>query len=600
MSSQVFYRKWRSRTLSELVGQPHVTQTLLNALKNGTISHAYLFCGPRGTGKTSTARILAKAVNCLTNNGRGEPCNECEMCRAIAEDRAMDVIEIDAASNRGIDDIRDLREKVNYTPSQARRKVYIIDEFHMLSKDASNALLKTLEEPPPHVIFVLATTEAHKVLPTILSRCQHFDFHRLSRSDVAAKLAQVCTAEKINIEAQSLQLIARSSTGSLRDAYNLLEQLTTFYGADIHYAQLQAMLGITGDWRVKEMVKHILKNDLTAGINTLINVNNDGLDLHQFNREMVEFLRCLMLAKTGASEVIDLPAEDVAEMKEMASGASLSQILDTVKVFGQIQLGNQDTSTLPLELALVEVYLHQTGSQGSEKKTESVPVASPNAVASKPAAAKAVSVPAAVSETKKPEQVSPGLSPVTEKAAAPAAKTEEKASPGVMGAEKASPGVIGAEKASPGVTATEKAPLQAAEAKPAAAPEAPVKSEAAPPFKNVPVASPTLASEIERLKFNWKQILDSLPETVKRKGMAVALLRTVGPPSSLVNGVVILSAKAPIFKNNIEKPENLQVIENIISDYLGHPCKVECILDEKKHHLVDLAVKKGAQVTSRE
>src|SRR5512136_1337098 len=199
MASQVFYRKWRSQTLSELVGQPHVTQTLLNALKNGNISHAYLFCGPRGTGKTSTARILAKAVNCL-NNGRGEPCNICEMCKAITEDRAMDVIEIDAASNRGIEDIRDLREKVNYAPTQARRKVYIIDEFHMLSKDASNALLKTLEEPPPHVIFVLATTESHKVLPTILSRCQHFDFHRLSRADMVTKLSQICAAEKINIE----------------------------------------------------------------------------------------------------------------------------------------------------------------------------------------------------------------------------------------------------------------------------------------------------------------------------------------------------------------------------------------------------------------
>ena len=199
MASQVFYRKWRPQTLAEVVGQEPVTQTLLNALSSGRVSHAYLFCGPRGTGKTSTGRILAKAVNCLTN-GKGEPCNTCEICQAITEGRALDIVEIDAASNRGIDDIRDLREKVNYAPNQARYKVYIVDEVHMLTKEASNALLKTLEEPPPHVIFVLATTEAHKVLPTILSRCQRFDFRRLPQADIASKLARICSAEDIHIE----------------------------------------------------------------------------------------------------------------------------------------------------------------------------------------------------------------------------------------------------------------------------------------------------------------------------------------------------------------------------------------------------------------
>jgi DNA polymerase III subunit gamma/tau len=221
--SQVFYRKWRPQTLEDVVGQESVTQTLLNALKSGRISHAYLFCGPRGTGKTSTGRILAKAVNCLTTGGKGEPCNTCEMCKAITEGRAMDVIEIDAASNTGVDDIRSLREKVNYAPNQARNKVYIIDEFHMLSGSASNALLKTLEEPPPHVIFILATTEVHKILPTIMSRCQRFDFHRISQTAIMKKLASVCVEENISITPESLRLIARSATGSMRDAWNVLE-----------------------------------------------------------------------------------------------------------------------------------------------------------------------------------------------------------------------------------------------------------------------------------------------------------------------------------------------------------------------------------------
>jgi len=225
MASQVFYRKWRPQTLAEVVGQEPVTQTLLNALSSGRVSHAYLFCGPRGTGKTSTGRILAKAVNCLTN-GKGEPCNTCCMCEAITGNRALDVIEIDAASNRGIDDIRDLREKVNYAPNQAHYKVYIIDEVHMLTKEASNALLKTLEEPPPHVIFILAT-------PTILSRCQRFDFRRISQADVVAKLSRICGAEGIRIELKGLQLIAKATTGSLRDAENMLEQLTAYYGSEI-------------------------------------------------------------------------------------------------------------------------------------------------------------------------------------------------------------------------------------------------------------------------------------------------------------------------------------------------------------------------------
>ena len=299
MTSQVFYRKWRPQVLAEVVGQEQVTQTLLNALANERISHAYLFCGPRGTGKTSTGRILAKAVNCLTN-GKGEPCNSCPMCQAITEGRALDVIEVDAASNRGIDEIRDLREKVNYAPNQARYKVYIIDEVHMLTKEASNALLKTLEEPPPHVIFVLATTEAHKILPTILSRCQRFDFRRISQADVVAKLSHICQSEGIHIEPEALRLIARAATGSLRDAENLLQQLTTYYGADIELQQVQTILGISGDWRAKELVRHIVNNDISAGIATINSVNSDGLDLRQFNRELVEYLRALLLIKTGS------------------------------------------------------------------------------------------------------------------------------------------------------------------------------------------------------------------------------------------------------------------------------------------------------------
>jgi len=525
MASQVFYRKWRPQTLADVVGQEQVTQTLRNALTSGRVSHAYLFCGPRGTGKTSTGRILAKAVNCLTN-GKGEPCNTCSMCQAITEGRALDTIEIDAASNRGIDDIRDLRERVNYAPNQARYKVYIIDEVHMLTKEASNALLKTLEEPPPYIIFVLATTEAHKVLPTILSRCQRFDFRRISQTDVVSKLTRICDVEGIHLEPEGLRLIAKAASGSLRDAENLLEQLTTYYSSNIELHQVQAILGITGDWRTKELVKHIINNDVSAGITTINSVNSDGLDLQQFNRELVEYLRGLLLVKTGSDEAVDLTAEDITELKDLAAKASLPQILKAVKLFGQLELGFDSplaSSTLPLELALVDCALT------SEEVRES-PATQPEY------------------EFRQPIKV-----------ATPAYPKQPT--------DKPEPAIV----------------------PPPAVPEA-----------TATITPPQPGSELEQLRLNWKQVVAQAPEDTKRTP-AIAILRSAGvKPVAFEDDTVVLAFRYPLHKEKIGEPENQQVAEKIISNFLGRPCHVRCIYEPEDNHLVREAQRMGAQVTSVE
>ncbi len=296
-----FYRTYRPQLLTDLVGQDHVRQTFLNALQRGSLVHAYLFTGPRGTGKTSTARIIARAITCEKPQADGEPCNTCSVCEDALAGRLVDLIEIDAASNRGIDEIRDLKEKIQFSPSRAKAKVYIIDEVHMLTKDAFNALLKTLEEPPIHAYFILATTEIHKVPETIISRCQRFDFHRISNKEIAEHLGTVAKKENITADSQALELIASQSAGGMRDALGLLEQIGS--SGSITSETIASQLGLTRPVAVAEFVHAILFGQVTAGLTTIETLVGEGANLTQFNKAVMLKLRELMLEKITANKI---------------------------------------------------------------------------------------------------------------------------------------------------------------------------------------------------------------------------------------------------------------------------------------------------------
>ena len=368
MTSQSLYRKWRSQTFDDLVGQEPIIRTLKNALKSDKIKHAYLFTGPRGTGKTTTARLLAKTVNC-SNPKDGEPCNECLQCREITAGNSFNVIEIDAASNRGIDNIRDLREKVMMPPSTGKYKVYVLDEAHMLTTEAFNALLKTLEEPPPYAIFVLATTDVHKMLPTVLSRCQRFDFKRISTRQIVEHLLYISGQENIKLERSAAELIARTAAGGMRDALSLLDQAIAYAGEEISLAQVQAMLGVADPRAISRLITCIAEFNSSAVLHLIHELSEAGADLRQINTQVVEYWRALMLAKAGAdvATILDLTEDEAHEVKQLTQLFALEELTECARIFAQNDLiqKNQGSPQLALELASLEcIQVHRRVQSG--------------------------------------------------------------------------------------------------------------------------------------------------------------------------------------------------------------------------------------------
>ena len=353
-SSQVYYRKWRPGTFSDLAGQEHVGNTLRQAVMQGRVSHSYLFCGTRGSGKTTTARVLSKAVNCLDPQ-EGDPCDRCAICVSINEGRNLDIIELDAASNRGVEEIREIRDKVHFQPAQNRRKVYIIDEAHMLTREASNAFLKTLEEPPAHVIFILCTTEADRILPTILSRCQRYDFRRLPGQTIYDRLAYITDQEGVAIQPDALRMVARNAGGSMRDALNMLEQLAVSVDREITLRDVEEALGLVRSDAYLILAQKMLAGDTSGSLETINDVVWEGGEPRQLHRQTLEILRSILLLSWDAGDTLDLPPDVLSTLKSEAQKHDASTILRAVRVWGEANLRYDAPSTLPLEIAAAEI-----------------------------------------------------------------------------------------------------------------------------------------------------------------------------------------------------------------------------------------------------
>lgn len=566
-ASTSLYRKFRSQTFDELVGQEPVVRTLQNAIASGRIAHAYLFTGPRGVGKTSAARLLARAANCLADTAE-RPCNQCENCLAVGKDIVTDLIEIDAASNTGVDNIRELIERANFAPSVWRTKFYIIDEVHMLSVSAFNALLKTLEEPPPQTAFILATTEVHKVPATVASRCQRFDFRKIPLSAMTARLRYVCDEEEIEAEQAALELVARQSTGSLRDALSLLDQLRVYAEEGITLKSVQDMLGTSGAEQVADFVDTMLAGDLGVGMQKINSLLDEGLDARQFNRQIVEHLRNLMLVKTGAAAsdggLLDATEEMRARLNAQAAKSSMHELLRWTKEFAEAdaQIRSSAYRQLPLEMALVSALLPP----GAEARPQ---VRDADFA---PDVAQASTV--------------PPTRPVTARQAAPVPSEPPMPPPihkelGALSANGSSNGnsplpEAGAveEQATPTPSEPPAYLYEAGEI--AASSEAPqaVAGPEEPPLEDAPSGE---SDELERLKQLWPRLCDQISARSRNVGSVFrnpALVRAF----SVKGSRIVISFRDPIQRNRSQAEPARTWIEEALSRVLGYKCILESIL----------------------
>jgi DNA polymerase-3 subunit gamma/tau len=553
MASQALYRRYRSQTFRELVGQEHIVQTLRNALAEGRIAHAYLFTGPRGVGKTTVARLLAKAVNCTAEQGL-RPCGECDSCVSVADGRAVDVIEMDAASHTSVEDAREIIERVQFRPTSGTYKVYIIDEVHMLSTAAFNALLKTLEEPPGHALFILATTEIHKVPATILSRCQRFVFNRHSVTATAAHLHAIAAAEGLALEPGVADAIARAATGSMRDALSVLDQLMAYGGGTITLDQVRGLLGATEAQEVAALVDGLIAGDLTGALRALHAVVEQGADLRQFARDMVERLRALMLLKAGgAPELLDVTDDDMAALDRQAANADLGALLAWVKLFSGLdyQLRTSAYGQLPLELAVVEAIAAPAPAAQAPARA-----AAPARPAPRPAASESQQ---ALSGGPEPSRTMPA--PAEEPPAAPKeAPPREPARPAELPPAEEPPDAPPPPEPEPEKT------------------HAPAKS-AAPPDDSGLIASDNAAvAVLEQVESVWEDVLQGI--RARDRTLYVLLTSSGGvKPIDLKDDAIIFEVKNDWQVKKIEQPQPRRLIEAVLSKHMGANYRISCVAE---------------------
>jgi len=524
--SQALYRKYRPKGWDEVIGQGHVVQTLRNAILKDRVGHAYLFAGPRGTGKTTLARILAKGVNCLAEDAAARPCNQCEPCKAVNENRFLDLIEMDAASNTGVDDVRELRDRIGFSPSQGRFKVYIIDEVHMLSTAAFNALLKTLEEPPPHAKFVLATTEIHKIPATVLSRCQRHEFRRVPVADIVSNLRNIVTSEGWQADDEVLLLIARQATGSIRDAQSLLDQLASGE-SKITLELAQPVLGTATSHAVLQVLDAIQAGKTAAGFEILHKTLDSGVDPRTLSRQITEYLRGLLLVKLGNVGQVEATKEVREHMQVQAAEFGAPMVIRMMKTFS---IAAADTRggwqpSLTLEIALAESF---------EGRTDA---------------------PVGISEPPKGGTTAvSGRSVMEGRQAGPPSTKQGAATAAAKGAR--GPAVL----------------HQAAEI--AGPPQKPETSEAAHSEETVARKGEPGSIDLAAVARAWKEIR----QTLKRTHPTVDGLLNSCKPVEIQGDELVLGFQTEIVRGLMDSPEKLEAARDAIAAVLGRSVRIRCIV----------------------